>query len=243
MAQKSDNITYAIEKTFVEKVKSVFSENLISIMVYGSYVSGNYVHKVSDINVLILIEHSDFSQMKQFGIQCKRIMRKFRITPLILIKEEFLNSSDVFPMEYMDVHARHLLVYGEDVTKELTLTKDNLRHQLEHQLRGDINTLRQLIVASNGRTRVLGRNLKRWYGSFSSLFRGLLRLKGVEDVPISSAEVLTRVEQTFSIDMKCFFDMLKFRSGEKMDVDDLSNRVLEALREVIKIVDTMDSEI
>jgi predicted nucleotidyltransferase len=241
MDQKPDRIKQAIETSFVERVKEVFAENLVSIMLYGSYVSGNYVHKVSDINVLIIIDHSDFSQMKQFGIRCRRMLRKYRITPLLLRKQEFINSSDVFPMEYMDVSSRNLLLFGEDVTKELTLTKNNLRHQLEHQMRGDINTLRQLVIASKGRGRLLGRNIKRWYGSFSAVFRGLLRLKGVEDVPTAANEVLKTIESTFSIEMKPFFDMLDYRNGTKMDVDDLTNRMLDTLRRLISIVDSMES--
>jgi hypothetical protein len=143
-------------------------------------------------------------------------------------------------MEYMDVSSRNILLYGEDVTKELTLTKNNLRHQLEHQLRGDINTLRQLIVASKGRNRLLGRNIKRWFGSFSALFRGLLRLKGVEDVPTEADEVLKTIESTFSIDVKPFSDMLDYRSGTKMDVDELTTRVLDSMRSLISIVDAME---
>jgi predicted nucleotidyltransferase len=240
MSKKVEPARQIIEKEFVDKVKGFFGESLVSIILYGSYVSGNYVHGVSDINTLIILSDSDFKKIKAFGAETHRLLSKYKITPLILLKEEFLNSSDVFPMEYMDMNTRYELLFGEDVVRKLALSKNNLRHQLEFQLRGSVNSLRQLIIASQGKTRVLGKNIKIWYGSISALFRGILRLKGVNEVPREGEEVLATIREVMQFDTGPFSELLAYRSGAETDVEGLTTRVLSSLKELVRIVDSME---
>lgn len=242
MAKKTEAVKHAVEHTFTEKVREIFSEKLVSILLYGSYVSDNYVQNVSDINVLIIINTSDYGKLNEFGKQTHKLLRKYNITPLILRRQEFLNSADVFPMEYMDITSRYRVLYGDDITRELHLTRNNLRHQLEYQLRGNVNSLRQMITASKGKKRVLGKNISRWYGSFSALFRGLLRLSGLEDIPSRGEEVLTTIKDRLGVDTQPFVNLLDYRNGGTYDVDTLAEEVLYALQDLVSNIDSMDLE-
>jgi len=249
---KNEKIGEAVENTFVEKVKETFQENLISILLYGSYVEGNYKQDSSDINVLIILSRAGFSDLEEFGKECKGLIKKYKITPLILRKSEFINSADVFPMEYMDLLERHTCIYGEDVTKELNLTNENLRHQLEFLLRGSVNSLRQLIVGSPGKYRVLGKNLKNLFGSYIGLFRGVLRLRGISPVPYEAKDILKRISSEFSqgegestkiiFDITPFLELIMYRDGEgeKKDPKRLGTEILKELQGLVTIVDAMD---
>jgi predicted nucleotidyltransferase len=231
-------------------VKTIFQEKLISVLLYGSYVEGNFNRKNSDINVLIVLSQVGFSDIEEFGKACKGLIRKYNITPLILRKREFINSADVFPMEYIDLSERHACIYGEDVTKELTLTNENLRHQLEFLLRGSVNSLRQLIASSPGKYRVLGKNLKNLFGPYIGLFRGVLRLRGVTPVPHDAKEVLRKISSEFSqsevestkliFDNSPFLELIKYRNGEKKDPKQLGIEILKELQDLVTMVDAMD---
>lgn len=239
MAKSIEAIQQAVERTFIEKVRQIFDNNLDSVLLYGSFIRGNFQVGISDINILIILDRSEFDQINRFGKECRKLINTYHITPLLLRRQEFLNSADVFPMEYMDLVDDYKVLHGEDVTDKLDLTTNNLRHQLEHHLRGNVNSLRQLITGSEGKTRILGKNLKTSFGSFSSLFRGLLRLKGVTPVPGVSNEVLSLLKDQFSFNTGPFEDLLRFRDGEKTDVDDLASRLLSALQDLVTIVDSM----
>jgi predicted nucleotidyltransferase len=241
MAEKTEAIKQAVESTFVEKTKQVFKESLHSILLYGSYVEGNFKKDISDINVLIILNKSEYSEISTFGKECAKLIKKYNITPLLLRKQEFLNSADVFPMEYMDLVDRYKLLFGEDITGELDLSPNNLRHQLEYHLRGNVNSLRQLITASKGKTRVLGKNLKTWFGSFLSLFRGLLRLKGVTPIPHNGEDVLLKMKEEFSFDSAPFQELLDYRNGGDADVETLASKLLTVLQDLVSTVDSMES--
>jgi hypothetical protein len=170
-------------------------------------------------------------------------MRKNKITPLILTRNEFINSADVFPMEYSDIKARNRVIYGEDETKSLSLKNTNLRHQLEDRLRGNVSSLRQLLVASPKSKRIFESNLKILFGSLTALFRGLLRLKGVTNIPLRGDEALQKIKEEFSINITPFLDLIRLRSGEKVAARKLAREVLGSLAELIRIVDQMDLKV
>jgi predicted nucleotidyltransferase len=230
----------AIEQTYTDQLRQVFGDNLLSVMLYGSYVSGSYVRGVSDINILVILEASDPAQLDVLGTKTHRLMRRHRITPLIMTRAQFRNSADVFPMEYADISERNRVLFGEDETGSLNLEKGNLRHQLEERLRGVMSSLRQIIIASRGRKRILGNNLKMLVGSLNALFRGLLRLKGIEDIPNEVDGIVEEMSRIFGMPASPFQKLLRLRRGERSEVNTLAREMLTALEELIGIVDGME---
>jgi hypothetical protein len=179
-------------------------------------------------------------QIKSLGDRKNHnLMRKYRITPLILTRTEFINSADVFPMEYTDIRDRSKVLFGEDETKSLSLKQGNLRHQLEERLRGSVAFLRQAAIASRGRRRVLENNLKRFFGSLKALFRGLLLLKGMKEIPYQSSEIVDEISQAYGVSAEPLHKLLQLRSGQRMDVHDVAKEVLACLEDLISQIDAM----
>jgi len=240
MAKTRESIQKTIEGALLEALKAAFSTNLLSVMAYGSYTGGDFVPGISDINLLVILERPDTGQIGFLGKKTHSAMRKFRITPLIMTRTEFINSADVFPMEYLDIREKNSVLFGKDETKSLSIKKNNLRHELEERLRGNVNSLRQMIAASRGRGRILGGALKGLFGSLKALFKGLLRLKGIPDIPREGAELVKKVQGEFGIQGEAFIQLLQLREGKKHDPSKLAAGVLSSLEELIRIVDTMN---
>ncbi len=237
---KESALHEAVEKSYLAQLKETFGSNLLSVMLYGSYVSGDFARGVSDVNLLVILEHSDSERIGLLGKRASRMMRKYNITPLILTKGEFINSADVFPMEYADIRERNRVLSGNDETASLILKKVNLRHQLEERLRGSVASLRQVLIASRGRKSVLAANLKILYGTLKALCRGLLSLKGLKDIPPEGAAIIDEVSRIFEIDADPMKKLLELRVGAKMDVWDLAAQTLTTLEKLIIIVDKME---
>jgi predicted nucleotidyltransferase len=229
-----------IENTFLEMLKTIFGKNLVMASIYGSSVSGNFVEGVSDVNILILLDKPDAGQLETFGRDVYRTMRRYKITPLILSKTEFMNSADVFPMEYLDIMDRKKILFGEDITEQLSLSLKNLRHQLEDRLRGAVASLRQAVVASRGKERILRKWLKNWYGSMGALFRGLLRLRGVKNIPVDAEEAARMIQQELKIDIDPFLKLIGLRKGERFHTGEFLGDLFSSLRDLITAVDTME---
>ncbi|MGQ9615980.1 MAG: nucleotidyltransferase domain-containing protein [Spirochaetota bacterium] len=239
MSKNREEIISVVRGTFLDRIKSSFKENLLSVLLYGSAASGDFIPGVSDVNVLIILNEIDKEQIEKFGRENFRSMNRHRITPLILTRTEFQNSADVFPMEYFDIQEQNSVLFGEDETKMLKLERKNLRHQLEERLRGCLNSIRQMIIASRGRKRYLRMNLRILFGSFKSLFRGLLRLRGISSIPNQWEEILELLHGNFGVDVKPFMEINKLRGGEKIDPLKLSVELSNSLEKLTGVVDRM----
>ena len=191
------------------------------------------------MNVLITADTLDAGVLSLFGRKARRAIRKHRITPLVMTDQEFRASADVFPMEYLDITARHVLIFGEDETKDLELTRQNLRHQVEDGLRGSLAVLRQAIVASGGNDRALRRFLKIGYGTQGALLRGLLQLKTSEQPPHDRRAIIGAVEQQFGVDCSPFTSLLDLREGTKSSPREVVASLQDTLSRLITVVDTM----
>jgi predicted nucleotidyltransferase len=240
MAKKIISVKAHVEGPFLDLVKTAFKDNLCSVIIYGSYVSGNFVEGVSDVNMLILLEKPLSEQIEIFGVSANKSIKSYKITPLIMTKAEFLNSADVFPMEYYDIKDRNKVIYGEDETRGLNLTKKNLRHQLEDRLRGNVASLRQIIVASHGKDKILGKNLNNLFGSVNALFKGLLRLKEVKVESESVEQTIEKIGDVFQLDTKAFSDFIRFRKGEISGPKALARNMAASLEKLVTIVDKIN---
>lgn len=241
MSKNREEIISVVKGIFLDRIKSSFKENLLSVLLYGSAASGDFIPGVSDVNVLIILDEINKEQIEKFGREHFKPMNRYRITPLILTRTEFQNSADVFPMEYFDIQEQNSVLFGEDETKMLKLERKNLRHQLEERLRGCLNSIRQMIIASRGRKRYLRMNLKILFGSFKSLFRGLLRLRGISSIPNQWEEIVELLHENFGVDAKPFMEIHKLRGGEKIDPLKLSVELSNSLEKLTGVVDRMET--
>jgi len=237
---KVEKIKKCVEESYPGLLKQTFDDNLLSIMLYGSYVSGDFIPGLSDVNILVILENPAPDGLGLLGISGHRMMRNCRITPLIMTRTEFIRSADVFPMEYYDIRNNSRVLFGSDETEALSLTKKNLRHQLEERLRGTTASLRQVIIASRGKKKVLGAGLKGIFGSLKALFRNLLRLKSSEEIPAGTEETIRKLGSVFDIDVNGFQKLLALRKGEKLDVGSLAAEVLDSLQKLVSAVDAME---
>lgn len=239
-SRAASKVKDAVENTLPAVLQEAFGNNLHSVVVYGSYVAGNFTPGVSDVNVLVLLTDPAPRSLHALSRKSHRFLSRHNVTPLVLSVREFQNSADVFPVEYLDILARHTVLYGEDILGTMTISRANLRHELEHQLRGSLVSLRQLVIASRGQKRALGRRLKAWYGQMAALFRGLLRLAGADDVPLDPAVLLSRMNEVYGLTPGPFTELLEFRGGAKKDPEALLEQVLVRLSELVRIVDEME---
>ena len=231
-----------IETNFVQIAKECFGGDLYAILLYGSAARGMYREGVSDINLLILYHRATPLQLAQFGKKAGPLIRKRRITPLLMSREEFLRSADVFPLEYIDIRNAHRTLFGPDDTSSLDLTMKNLRHQAEERLRGNLNQLRQLLVASGGNSRLLASYLRSWSGISSALCRALLLLRE-KDPNIPNPELLVQaVEKEYQLPPGVFSAFQQFRWGEKQDPLELAGKLMHSLLLLSQAVDSLPEE-
>jgi hypothetical protein len=121
-----------------------------------------------------------------------------RFEPLFVTRQQVEASLDVFPIEWLDIRERHLLLEGDDFLPALAVPLSNLRLQCEHELRGKHLRLRQDYLASGQHPEQLRRALAHLASGFHTMFRTLLRLRG--ETPLGTPEaVIERVAQVYGL--------------------------------------------
>ncbi len=241
MTKEQTKILERMETDFVSLAGEVLGDNLVSVMLYGSAVTGRFTDGVSDVNVLILITADRPDDVISFGKSAAKLIRKNRITPLIMTVNDFVNSADVFPMEYLDIRNSRKVIYGEDVTEKLEIAKQHLRHQVEEQLRGSITSIRSALLHGKGKSRTSKEFLQEWFGAQNALFRGLLRLKGDDAVPAEPDELSRELGAKFGVSTDIIVDVARLRNGEKLDPVSTVKGLLSLLDELVTNVDRMET--
>jgi len=245
MAKSRKKTKQAVETEFVALARSVFGDRLVSLTLYGSYLKETFTPGVSDVNVLLIVGENSEEALRALGARGHRLMRRNRITPLVLSRQEFVTSADVFPMEYLDIVETHQVLMGPDVTAELEIDRANLRHEIEHQLRGNLVSLRQLAVAA-GRPRLLKkvllrRELEQWYGRLAAILRGLLRYRGIAEIPTAPEALVKEINAAFGFESGPITQLLACRDNSRReecgDSLELIDSLLARLTTLVAIVD------
>jgi predicted nucleotidyltransferase len=187
----ADQRVEEIARQFTEDVKRLYGDELLSIALYGSAVSGEYVPGRSNINVVVLLREITPAALKK----CAKHLPGWRrggVTPLFLDPAYVRSSTDVFPIEFLDLKERYRILYGQDFLRDLQVSPVNLRFQCEQELKGKLLKLRQLFLEASGSPRAVQSLITGSVSSFLVLLKNLLRLKGVVP-PHAPDEILSRL--------------------------------------------------
>ena len=228
---------------FSARLKEVFADDLLAIVLYGSAAGDSYRAGVSDINVLVIMENSSAAKIFALGRLVKTLLRKYRISPFMMTREEFTTAADVFPLEYCDILDAHTLVYGNKEILAITVNRENLRYQLEEKLRGAVGDIRAMLLSAGGNEKLLGKLILDWSGIGGVLLRGLLRLKGKNVSSLDAGAVLAAVAKEYGIPLEGLSSLNRLRQSKKSNplaAAALADTLLEPLKALTRAVDTMD---
>ena len=233
----------SLVKEFSAKLKLVFADDFLSLILYGSAAGSAYQAGISDINVLVVLENSSADKMFRLGKAAKSFLYRNRISPFIMTREEFITASDVFPLEYCDILDNNVVVYGNGDILKIQVNMLNLRSELEGKLRGAVGDLRSILMAAQGNEKTLVKLILSWSGIGYVLLRGLLRLKKIDCGGLDNKTILTEVEKEYGVKLDAFSVLDQQRQGKKPPMPAASvfaDRLIEPLKALVCAVDALD---
>jgi hypothetical protein len=212
---------------------------LISSVLYGSAASGEFVDKHSNLNILVVLKNTDLENIKKSS----GLIRKFSmIDPLFLTEDYIKTSTDIFPIEFLDMQENYYVLYGKDVLKDITVEINNLRFQCEQELKAKLINLRQAYLRLNKDKLSLRNLLFKSSNSILHILRNVLRLKG-KGAPYLKQDILKEVALEFQIDISLWEKILASRNKQikinHKDIEDLFIKFIKDLEKIIEIVDKL----
>lgn len=196
-----------LAKAFAEELKDLLGSNLKAVFLYGSIVSGEFSASKSNLNFLIVLDKLDPLTISRLTERSGRWTKKFKIEPLFFTKKEILESLEAFPIEFLDIKDKHILIFGDNIFRKIKIMPRDLRMQCEKELRGKLILLRQGYLRNKRNARAL---LAQSAGSIIVLLRSMLRLKK-EKIPLKREEVIKLACEEFELDDQPFLKALEIK--------------------------------
>ena len=229
-------------RKWLQPVRAGLGPEFLSAYMTGSVLTQGFDPRKSKVNVLVITRALDADVLERLAPTLPVTRKPPHFEPLFMAKRQVEKSLDVFPIEWLEVQERNLLLEGDDALGGLEVPRTYLRLQCEHELRGKHIQLRQALLLNHGRPMELSRVLTTAASSFATLFRTLLRIEG-EAPPAESARVIERIADVFRLDAGALLipHLIRYggRTPKRDEVAGDFRRFLGELDRLIAVIDEL----
>lgn len=184
MAEKITSV-----ETLAARLSAALGGRLVSFLVYGSAARPGAAASGAGVDTLLIADGVDQHLLDDLAPAVAPWVRAGHPPPIVLSEAEWHASTDAFAIEYEDIRAACRLVAGRDPWPGVTVQREDVQRQLEHELVGKLVRLRQGYVGVQGDGRRLAALVAASAPGFLTMLRTTLRLAGTP-VPATPAEVV-----------------------------------------------------
>ena len=196
---------------FATRLEQALGDNLVSLLLYGPAV------RVEGPNIpttLLVVRDASPVDLRCLEETVGGWVKKGFPPPLIFSEREWHASSDVFPIEIEDMREAHRLLRGTNPLDGIETVKEDLRRELEREIRGKLLQLRTEFAATASDGKALGALLADSATTFFVLFRATLRLAG-RTPPLDSTALVKETADLAGFDGTAFDWILGKLAGRK----------------------------
>ena len=216
----------------VDDLRRVFGSRLVSVVAYGR-TEASAVRRPS----LALVSSLTPDDLEQCAACVRGWHTAGAATPLLLPRDEFEQSLDSFPVEFGEIIAEHVPVYGDDPFAGVSVSAADLRRAAEVHARSLLLHLRENYLETGGQAVAVADLVTSAAPGFATLLRLLARL---EAQPVTSVADLDRFAASrIELDPRSVGDLLHLAegSGNGIDAGRLFPDLLAALDALARHVD------
>ena len=229
-------------RPMIDEIIAAHTRNLHSIHIVGSAVIPDYNEKLSDINSVVVLHAMDLEFIKFLAPLGGKYGRKKIAAPLVMTPEYIRTSLDTFPVEFLDFKLIHKTVYGEDLFRNIEVSRQYLRIQCEREIKVKLIGLRQGYLSSLGRKEQYAAMLARSFTGSMVLLRAVITLLGKEP-PVPRLDVITMFSSSTGIGAAVFEKLLMLKAGSfkppEHELQTLFEQYYQALEAIGKIIDDL----
>jgi hypothetical protein len=224
-------------------LEQALGENLVAFCLYGPAVRHDTREEDREATTLLIVRDVAPAALRPIEAAIAAWSKRGNPPPLIFAEDGWRNSADVFPIEIEDMREAHLLVRGRDPFGWVPTTKEDLRRELEREMRGKLLRLRTEFVAAAPHGKALGELLLDSAATFFVLFRAVLRLTD-RDPPQTPRTLVQEVAEVAGLEAAAFDWVLDRIVGHNVQAlrayDPVGDHYLEQLERLNRFVDAFE---
>ncbi len=232
---------------FIDDLKQTHSDNLVSVILYGSAAAGDFITRESDYNILIVLEKIAPSDLRNAHACMREWNRLGHPVPVYFTREEMKNAADVFPIEFHFMEQARKVLFGEDVLADVVISDKYLRHQTEFELRSNLVKLRRRYIHASTNAESLANLMVGSLASFSSAFRAVLLMMG-KVPPVKKHDIVRETIRELGLQKEAFEKLFEIRKNSvnadlnETSANELFTEYLYQIERVIHAVDKMEKQ-
>ncbi len=232
---------------FIDDLKQTHSDNLVSVILYGSAAAGDFITRESDYNILIVLEKIAPSDLRNAHACMREWNRLGHPVPVYFTREEMKNAGDVFPIEFHFMEQARKVLFGEDVLADVVISDKYLRHQTEFELRSNLVKLRRRYIHASTNAESLANLMVGSLASFSSAFRAVLLMMG-KVPPVKKHDIVRETIRELGLQKEAFEKLFEIRKNSvnadlnETSANELFTEYLFQIERVIHAVDKMEKQ-
>jgi hypothetical protein len=225
-------------ETLAADLRRIFGVRLRSVIAYG--LDGRQ-RNGSPLHTLALVDRVTFEDL----VACVPSSGRWRgmglDVPLIISRDEFLRTLDVFPIEYSSILTNHIVLDGTHPFEGIGVSEADLRRACEQQARSHLIHLREGFLESGGDSRDMSRLIVDSAPAFRMLLASLeyLHRHGGTSVDASDHDLAEEAERTLGVPASVVSEVLASPSSATMIADPtaLLSRYIAAAEAIWAYVD------
>lgn len=227
---------------FLAQIIKFYSDDLVSIMAFGSSTTGDYVENTSDINLMVVYSDLNISDLNAVAQLSRNWLKKRAFSPRFISLNNLKNSSRFFQIDMLEMKDMHVTLFGKDLLNEIEINKASLLWQLSYEIKAMRMRIKQQFWRSCGDDHLMRRILLERYTSIIHLSKVLLFIM---DRPVSPNfdDILKLATEVIGIPTSYIEKMKSVKANKpKTDGQQLVQLFTE-LMEVIRIIDNKADQI
>ena len=221
----------------VADLREVFGNRLQSVCAYGLDNRDE-----TDTHTIAFVDHLAFEDLAACAPRTRGWQNRGLAAPLILQADEFTRSLDVFPLEYGEIIAHHLLLYGENPFRNVVVSEPDRRRGCELQAKSHLIHLRESFLETHGDPRTVARMIAASAEGFRRLLENLVTLVGPSKPHAEGHPDLAQdAERLIGVPAPLTRDVLATAASEGpstiADPNALLSRYIDAVEDIWRFVD------
>lgn len=214
-------------------LRRIFGERLLSLVAYGLRKPAPAPRV---IHSLALLQRLGFADLAACAPLATSWRRRSLAVPLLLEREEFFRTLDVFPLEYGDIIAHHVVIAGPDPFADTRVSPSDVRRACELAAKSHLIHLREGFVETGGSASAVGDLIAASAPAFRALLDNIARLADDDE-----EDVAETAERQIGIPATVVREVFNAGAGTHSSIAEptaLLTRYIAAVERVWEYVDT-----
>jgi predicted nucleotidyltransferase len=162
---------------FVDTAKTALEDDLQAVVLFGSAAEGQ-LRPMSDVNLLLVLKRFDRVRVDRLREPYRTARATIRLGAMFVLETELPNAMACFAVKFVDIVARHRVLWGPDPFAGLAIERVDVIRRLEQDLLNLRLRLRQSYVLTSLREEQLSVAIADAAGPLRVAAAALLGLEG-----------------------------------------------------------------